>query len=287
MRRLLLCLLISTALSSAACDFCGGGGPGLDVGILAGSQGNQLGFSTAANSYRQADEPNTWLMNWTIRGAYSPVQNLQLKAFLPVYMQISPGVPLKRTGLGDMVLLGEYRAVDKTHQEKNVRHSFSISGGLELPTGLYESDAEQNGDVIPFGSRSWDILAGANYILRADAWIISSGGLVKFNTSNRNDHRYGMSLETALQAGYDIPVRSSGIQPFLGWKYNWQDLDVKNGFYRTLTGGWVFGQLAGLRYSIGNVSLSGYTEIALVQQLNNPDISNGPSVSVQFVYTFK
>jgi hypothetical protein len=281
-------MFMAACFCATACDFCGGGSIGLDIGVLSGNNGNYIGLQTAANQYKglTEDAQTTWLMNWTLKGGYAPVEKVQLAVFLPVYLQVNPGPGTGRAGIGDLLLMAVYHPLEKWQYEKELVHKITLSGGIEMPTGMYREQSEMLMETIPFGSKSVDFLAGVNYMFGVKRYTLSIAALGKYNLRNKYDYRYGKSLESILQHSYRFTVKDGSLQPFAGWKFNVQSRDVSGNFYRDFTGGKVFSQLVGMQWSYYNYRIAAQAEIPLYQDLKNINLKNGNTYSLQFSYHF-
>ena len=243
---------------SVSCDYCGGGSIGIDAGVLSGNGQNSIGLITSASHYKSltAEEGDNWLLNWTLRASYAPIDKFQVQGFLPVYLQIDQQDALRRPGLGDVLFLFTYHAIDKAEMDKAGRHKFSISAGIELPTGKYAANEDNDLDLIPLGSKSVDFLGGLNYLFQVKKYVQSTSIIGQYNLENKSDYQYGKSLEVTWQHSLKVKVKDGNLQPFVGWKTNLQSKDISRNFYRTFTGGFALSQQVGMHWSYYNYSLS-------------------------------
>ncbi|MEZ5007081.1 MAG: hypothetical protein R2753_02895 [Chitinophagales bacterium] len=289
MRNLIIILMFFPFINTFACDNCGGGGLGLDANILSANNGNAIGLLVEAQHYKtfvEGRKQRNYLFNYTLNGSYTPHQKVQLKFYLPLYLQANRTEQTNSFGLGDAVILSTYTPLDKQKVEKEIRHRLSFSGGIKLPTGLYKNDIEAITTTIPFGSKSWDFILGTSYAFKVKNYILSSNIMGKITTTNQYDFKFGNSFETSIQNSYKIDVKDAQLYPFIGVKFNWQTNDISNNFYRIYTGGYLFSEVMGLQFNYYKYKLAFNTEIPFSQHLNNIDLVTGNSYTIQFTYQF-
>lgn len=215
-------LLLFGALSAQACETCGCSAAGGDPGALPGWGGNYL-----ALSFRMDHFDNGWqapldgpsealfrshdhLYNWTLTGAWQPVDRIHVLAGLPYRWnhRMQGNTALDRSGIGDAWVLLRYAlwvqdqpdalasadAVASGPMAMAQRSFVSIGAGMEMPSGRFEPESADA--LLPvnnqLGSGSWDFSAefrsrfafGEGHSLNLDA----TG---RRNGSNRHAYRFG------------------------------------------------------------------------------------------------
>ncbi|MCB0502058.1 MAG: hypothetical protein KDD32_05205 [Bacteroidetes bacterium] len=289
MRNLIIFLMFFPLINTMACDNCGGGGLGLDANILSANNGNAVGLLVEAQNYKtfiDGQKQKNYLFNYTINGSYQPHAKVQIKFYLPLFLQANRTAETHSFGLGDAVTLSTYTPIDKRKVEKEIQHRWSVSGGLKIPTGKYSNNTESITTAIPFGSKSWDFILGTSYAFKVKNYILSGNVMGKITTTNRYDFKYGNSFETAIQNSYKFDVKDGQLYPFVGVKFNWQANDISNNFYRIYTGGYLFSEVMGLQFNYYQYKLAFHTEIPFSQHLNNTDLVTGNTYTIQFTYQF-
>jgi hypothetical protein len=287
MRVFIIILLNISFFRAVACDYCGGSSLGLDGNMLSSNNGNSIGLNFNARQFKLIGEESgesSWLFNWTLNGSYKPHEKVQIKVFLPLLMQVNE-VDKNQVGLGDLLLLTTYQTFDKKGEKHNVQHQIFVSGGLELPTGLDNSDLERI-TTIPFSSKSVDVILGSSYAMSIKRYIMATSLLAKMNTPNKSHYRYGHTFEMGWQSSLRVDVKDAQLFPFIGAKYYWQQSDVSNGYTRIYTGGNILSEVMGVQLNYYQHKIGFQIELPFYQQLNSRESQTGNSYTIQYNYQF-
>jgi hypothetical protein len=289
MRLFIVILLNISFFRVFACDFCSGSSLGLDGNMLSSNNGNSIGLHFSSRQFKLFGEgeytgEKSWLFGWTLNGSYKPHEKVQIKAFLPLLLQVND-VDKNQAGLGDLLILSTYQPLNKMGEKHKVQHQLYLSGGLELPTGLDNSDLERI-TTIPFSSKSVDVILGTSYAMSVKRYILSTSVLSKLNTPNKRDYRYGHTFETALQNSIRIDIKDAQLFPFVGAKHYWQQSDVSNGFTRIYTGGHVISEMMGAQLNYYQHKVGFQVELPIYQQQKSRESKAGNSYTIQYNYQF-
>ncbi|MDB5034182.1 MAG: putative lipoprotein [Chlorobi bacterium] len=197
------------------CDFClaaqgispleaGGSGARLDIRYL------RLGTVYEGGTREANDEQETeWHLTQQYSVFYGVGPGATLSALIPVARRHSEAIDEQgasvtgdQFGLGDISLIGRYRAIDE--HEFTTTTIVSLVGGLKLPTGR-TTGTDSRGELldahIQLGTGSTDLLFGANYFGAADRFSAAVNLLAGVPTGGANGHRFGPGLN------YDATLR--------------------------------------------------------------------------------
>lgn len=274
-------------LKSYACDFCGGSSFGLDANMLSSNNGNSIGLLFSGKNYKILDEredAQSWLLSWTLNGSYQPHEDVQIKAFLPFYTQ-THSADNTNAGLGDLMVISSYTPLNLIGEKHSVLHRASISGGIELPTGMDNSDDEKM-SAIPFSSKSVDFILGGSYALSKKRYVMATSILGKVNTQNNKGYKYGNAIEAIWQSSLRVNAKDAQLFPFVGVKYNWQKEDVSNNFTRIYTGGSTLSEIMGLQFNYYKHKLAAQIELPFYRNLNSKSAKTGNTYNIQYTYQF-
>src|SRR5688572_14916977 len=171
----ILFLLISH--SGTACDVCGCALGGNYFGLLPGLNRNFVGLRwSQAKFYAHMNHHSEYLAEEYSNDTYQKVEawgrfgigkRVQLFAFVPYIINGMNGSiqKVKASGLGDVVVIGNYRVLTTADEEALFQHTMLVGGGVKLPTGKF--DVEDQGKLVnpnfQMGSGSVDFLVNAIY----------------------------------------------------------------------------------------------------------------------------
>lgn len=285
----LFILLFTHPYASKACDVCGGVSNGFNLDLTGQQASNSIGVGYRFIPYKSSSSEfskNSMVNMVDIYGSYSPVKNLVIISSLSyLRSNIYEGdVSKKYSGLGDMSILFNYKVLSKVpYRNGNNKHGLSISAGIELPTGKYINDAD-NLPLQQIGSRSVDFLLGLNYQVSLDRWWISNSTILKLNTNNKSDYRFGNSIWNAVYGAYSIQKTKHLIRPMIGFDLIHQQKNVKENIYQEMTGGTMVRGVVGLSYKVKDFQVSALTQIPIYQHMNNPTVRFLPDLSIKLFY---
>lgn len=274
---------------SSGCDVCSSVSNGFNLDISGQQTTNSVGIGYRFIPFKNSTEANSNLsmINMVdVYGSYSPVKNFVIISSLSYIHSIIKEQELKSTfsGLGDMSLLFNYKALSKSPEKNsNIKHELSFVAGIELPTGKYVNDVD-NLPLQQTGSRSVDFLAGVNYQVSLGDWWISNSNILKINTTNKYDYRFGNSYWSAIYAAYSLKKTKHLIRPMIGIDALHQQRNVKEDIYQNMTGGTLLRSVAGTSYKVKDFQISLLTQIPIYQGMNNININFMPDLTLKLFY---
>ena len=238
---------------SNACDACGCSMSQVYWGILPNQSNHYLGLwwqyqrygSFSGSSFEElADQNSTEQFNLIeLRGRFNISPRWKLFGIVPYahHIRERDGEEVILNGLGDITLMAHYQVFNTADSlQKTVRHSFAAGAGLKLPTGSFQEIADEESFANPYfqvGTGSWDFLFNLVYTLRWRQLGLNADLTYKLNTNNQNDYRFGNRFNGALTFFHFSKLNQIQIMPNTGLFVEQAEWDVREGFYRTHTGG--------------------------------------------------
>jgi len=218
---LLVLAVTGISISTLACDICGFGVANYNPFLFPHVSRSYLGVSYQRRIYHTYDEDGTFgkeLYNtFLVTAQYGGTKKLQLVALVPYQMnQLHTAKEIKNvSGLGDVSLLANYSIWAKTMGV--VRHTVMAGVGVKLPTGQYNAAMTSALDDQNFqqGTGSVDYLLNGTYRIGYRKWILSTAASYKYNTTNKDDYRYGDVLMTGATLIYRKDLDGLSIAPYV------------------------------------------------------------------------
>lgn len=276
------------------CDFCGCSPSSATWDQSANNPSSYIQFTPFFKAVKFSDPASdlqkSYLAGSLLRVAYSPAKQLEISAQMPVMFLSNHFSKNKQNspGNGDLQLIFQARIFQKLPgTEQKTGHSLIVNGGVELPTGSYTVSEDPLLSNIAFGSKSYDLIAGAAYKLSVFKWALVSGGNVKINTENKEDMKFGNQYVLFAQGSYNFMKKSVMWQPMAGLRYEHSDRNIYRNINQNKTGGNVMQFTAGIS---GGIKKWGWG-VQLMQPLwqNNGGgiFRHSPSAYLSFQYQFK
>lgn len=278
----LFLVLAFISLYTQACDTCGGGIGGYYMGMLPFGNKNAISLRFRQEHYLMKahfGEPQSASYFQTIelmgRGYISP--KLRFMAILPYhfYRYASPQTTIKSEGIGDALILPNYRIF--TTQNDTTSHFFQqsvwVGLGLKLPTGknISVSNATEMQESANFqlGSGSWDVLSNLSYTLRRPHWGLSLDANTKINTENKQGYQYGNKITSQLTGFYLIRLGKVEIMPNTGAFFDHTFIDKENKLKIGDTGGTTLHAIMGMDIFYKRIAFSVSYQNPLIQSMNS------------------
>jgi len=260
----LLCglLFIVSAQQVFACDACGCVATGSGVGLLNQSNKHFVALQYSRLSFRgvgNAQDPSNtrdFFHQTQINARYHLSRRLQVMAIVPYKSNIRTGeVPITTNGLGDISFSLNVIVLKKSMEKSAYR--LDISGGVELPTGAYQHNAQEGNQPNGFniGTGSLDFLWQTNFTWQYQNFgsrLTLSG---KIHTENDVLYRFGNQTATTLQVFWRKESTIGTLVPFIGMYGEFIDQDALYGYPEIHTGGQAWYTNAGLQFTKNQIAL--------------------------------
>lgn len=225
---LIVLVLVLEGSSSFACNTCGCGVGNYHYGILPQFRKNFVGVRYRYSSFKSIlDDSHSHSYSYeTFQTAelwarFYPAKRLQTFLFVPFnFNEREEGSTVKSLkGLGDIVISANYNLINTYDSADNfLKHNLLIGAGLKLPTGEYR--AIENGLTVnqnfQLGTGSVDFLFNLIYTVRRKNLGLNSEFSYSWNTTNKDEYKFGNALRAAITAFYVLNIKSVTITPNVG-----------------------------------------------------------------------
>lgn len=303
MRTLLLAVaLLALAPAASACDVCGCSIGGNYFGILPQFHRHFIGFRWSEQRFNSShtraallagdDVTDEHFRTVDMMARFYPWQRVQMLVLAPYhdFRRTEHGVPVHTQGLGDISLLANYVLFDSGDSlHRAWQHTFTIGGGLKLPTGkhhLYNPEGELYHANLQPGTGSTDFMVSATYTLRRGAWGLSSDGIARFNTGNKDHYRFGNRLSGSARIFYWKNLHGITLLPNAGVFSDYSQANQDQGEAVDNTGGVVTLATAGLDVYTGHFSIGFTWQQPVYQNLGGGAVSAQNRWMATFNYIF-
>jgi hypothetical protein len=293
-------LFITTINNASACDICGCGVGNYNPHLFPYLSKTfvSVGYNYRVFKSHVGDEGaasiNTEYYHTVMLTAQFRVsKKMQLTTMLPFQVNRQEGVHGRKAlnGLGDALIMANYRLVDKTTSGKKiVRHVITVGGGLKLASGDFRYDHDDEEAVhnpnFQTGTGSVDYLFNAAYSLRIGNLALNTGVTYKVNNANKLEYRFGNRVLGVLQGRYIRELNKISVAPTLGLMIDDMASDKENKLKVEHTGGYNLQGLAGIEVNTRKIAVGVTYFKPLSQNLADNHIVAKPAVNVQLSYTF-
>jgi len=282
MKKILIALILFVSLTqqSSACEICGCGVGNYYIGLLPQFRSHFIGFRYHYNKFntRLVSDPSQYskdlYQSVEIWSGWNIGKHFQVLAFVPFNFnhQISDEGTTNLKGLGDAMILANYKVFDinsKTNSGKNINQQLWIGGGLKLPTGKFEIEANDP-DVasmanMQLGSGTTDVLLNGMYNIRAGKIGITTQANYKINGTNKDEFQFGNKFSASSFVSYGFNSKATMISPNFGLLYeNTSESKLQNSKV-DLTGGSLLQGAFGVEIGFNKVSIGVNAQLPISQ----------------------
>ncbi|SKC96108.1 hypothetical protein SAMN05660461_0609 [Chitinophaga ginsengisegetis] len=308
MKKILLLLMgiITGIYEARACDICGCGVGSYYIGLLPDFKKKFIGVRYQYKTLRSHLGPggttsylttNETYQTAELWGGWNIGKRFRVLGFIPVNFNSreNQGATLRKSGIGDIALVGYYQLLDKQHTTGNGKllvQSLWIGGGIKAPTGKYEPTEHKENEDTPnnfqLGTASTDFTLNAMYDVRLMDFGVNANVSYKINTANKYDYQYGNKFTANILGYYKIRAAEKvTLAPNAGILYETAEKDTEAKKYTVdISGGHSLLTTVGLEATMGVVSVGGNFQPVISQQLADSKIKAGNRVMVHVTYLF-
>ena len=301
MRSYLFILLFVSSLQGFACDMCGCSNGGSFFGILpqshlrfVGLRYRQVSFDSHLTS--QLLRTQETFQTAELWGRFYPFKKTQFMFFVPFSVNsqtmVQSGDKASIKGVGDITLLGHYNILntfwDSTAHA--ITHSIMLGGGLKLPTGKYQFDAQSVAEVananFQLGTGSVDFMANVIHTIRYKDWGLNTNLTYKMNTSNKNQYRFGNRFTATSSVFRTITIGELTLLPNAGLYYEHSAQNQQNNQPNSLTGGDLLAVSTGIEGYFKQFSVGINGQMPVAQNLVSKEIKQNTQVAFHVTVMF-
>ena len=282
-----------------ACNECGCGMSGLQMGLLPQYYNNYIGvryhfkqFDTQHTSFGVTHLQQETFSGFDLMFRAKIVKRLRIQAIVPynINQQHSTDHQFYQSGMGDAMLLLNSNLFNNNRINNNgkiFQHEIQVNLGVKLPTGSFEksSDGELNPN-IQLGTGSLDFLTLMSYRFRFENWISFVESSYRLNTKNKLDYQFGNRFLMNFRQHYWFNFHQLNVIPSAGIQYENIDKDIENGVRQSITGGYLTKCLLGLDISYKSISLSSSMQLPVLQSIGNEKSNEKTQINFQLLYNF-
>ncbi len=228
-------LFLCISMNTFGCEICGCGNSNFQIGLLPNFQkgfaGLRYSFSEFNSSLRSdaTQFSNDYIKSIELWGGYN-FKKWQLMAFVP-YLSTkkeSDDGSITSSGLGDAMVLANYKILSKTFLSKNektsLRNELLIGGGIKLPSGANQVDVNSSdfniGDFnSQAGTGSVDYILNSTHNFSWNKSGIITNAAYRINTANKQEYQFGNRTYLSSSYYYTFAQSSIKIIPSIGINY--------------------------------------------------------------------
>ncbi len=292
MKRILVIVLLLSSITSFACDNCN-----IFLNISPNDYRNSFGiYHHSRNMYGRynllgqvklkhgggvetnsllSKEVNDLYHSYELRGSFYWKLKWKTMFTLPVTdntQKIDGLAKYRVRGIADPMILQTYQlySTKQCRDSTNIpTHRVTIGGGLKIPLGSINKKyayGKPNIDLQP-GTGSWDFIFLTTYAFKFKNIGFTSNLNVKFNTFNKDNFKYGNTLNFNSNVFYMKNIKGIMVMPFLGGYVEKFEKD-QNQFMINESGGATFFGNIGLKLYKGAWSINAQYQKVLSSKLN-------------------
>jgi hypothetical protein len=298
--KLVVVFMAFFVVESRACDVCGCANGGTFFGVLPQSHRSFVGVRYRLRSFDshltsvlfKSSETYQTTELW---GRFYPFKRTQLLAFLPYNFNAqtvqSSGKTTKIQGFGDASVIMQYQVFTTLFDSTARRfdHSLLVGGGLKLPTGKFNYNANETVANANFqlGTGSLDYLVNMTYTLRKKSGGLNLETNYRIATANNQNYRFANRLSAAATLFRSIQAtKALSLLPNAGFSAEYAKEDIKNGERNSYTGGFQGNLNLGTEVYATRFMAGFSVQVPVYQQLAKSDLKSKGTLSVHLTRYF-
>lgn len=154
-------------------------------------------------------------------GRFYPARRVQAFIFVPYnFNERREGEKMTYlNGLGDVVVSANYNVINTyDSMSSGFSHNLLVGAGVKLPTGQFQKieDGLTVNQNFQLGTGSVDVLFNAIYTLRYKSVGVNTELTFNYNTTNRDEYRFGNAARTAVNAFFIPKTGAVTLMPNAG-----------------------------------------------------------------------
>lgn len=281
-----------------ACDACGCINGPMGLGILQGSKSAFVSLRYKYTSATYKSNPNAWIFKEVDSKTDIHYTDLSLRLRPHDKILVSFSVPFvisqkvsesqvnRLAGPGDINTIVQFIAYEsKAKPMKFDTHRLIIGAGLKIPSGKFNKNSNaQFIRSIQSGTGSFDFPITMNYFGNYKKWSWLAESFTKWNTTNPNGYRQGISFQNQISALYTIRLKNVSIIPALGLQHFYVRKDTDKKRTQNTTGINMMSSVIQCNLQFFSVNLNIGADIPFLQKNKSGNQNLKPSLSFQISY---
>lgn len=291
MKKIIIATIIFSVYinNAAACPLCGCGTGNYYIGLLPQFNKHFVGLRYQYNNFKTniKDEPGEFskdrFQSVELWGGWNIGKRWQALAIVPFNFvhQVSDEGAINRNGIGDIMLMGNYKLFDKTSSTKSkklISQQLWLGAGIKLSTGSFSIDPADEMLVAlantQTGSASTDFIVNGMYNISINKFGINTGARYKINTQNKDKYFFGNKFSANSLAYYSFKNKQTTLTPNAGFLYEHNGASKLENEKIDFTGGYLLSTAAGLEVNIKKVTLGCNVQLPITQNFAGKQTQN-------------
>lgn len=284
MKHLFLSLILWLCVTTGAmaCPFCGCGNSNFQIGLLPnytnGFVGTRYTYSQFHSSSADGSQfSRDYFHSMEIWGGYQ-VGKVQVMLFVPFISthKVSDDGVVDTHGIGDVILLGNYKVFSFTTAVSPIGRSFTnslmLGGGIKFHTGESKIDTSDPsfsvGDFSSMpGTGSTDYLINATHNLLSGNDGIVTNATYRLNTNNAQHYKLGNRLYVNVAYFHAWSAGFFTVRPSIGANLITNSANRYDGQSLSGSAGYVLSGLVGINVQRGKVGFAANGFVPVSQNL--------------------
>ncbi len=278
----LLCIVLMS-FASEACEICGCGLGNYYIGLLPQFSRSFMGVRYQFSRFHTVMKNDATqyskdlFQTVEVLGGINLGKRWQVLALVPINFvhQVSDDGSFDSKGLGDVLLMGNYKVFDQSSckAKQRITQSLWVGAGLKLATGKFQVDVADPALIAlantQGGTGSTDFMLNAMHNINFSRLGISTSARYKINTANKDAYFLGNRFSTNSLVCYTVAKGKSVITPNAGLLYDYSAANQLAHQKIADTGGYLLSAATGVELSINAITIGGNLQFPLTQNFAN------------------